>query len=375
MKTVIDWFMIPPQYYTKGDIGIEIEVEGKRLPHTEKYWKMEDDGSLRGESMEYVLRTPSSLKQAAIALKYLDVMYKKFDSVVDDSVRAGVHVHINVQHLNIIQLYNFMTVYIILEDLLTKFCGQYREGNLFCLRSGDAEYLLLCLQEAARSRRFRSLVTDDLRYASMNVKALGTYGSLEFRAMRGTRDLDLIHKWAEILLSLREVAKGFTDPNDVVNGFSECEADRFLDRCLGDNANLFREYSGWEKLIVSGMRRAQDVAFATDWQKFYEEKSQPKTLFEPAMFEREMGAPEPIQVVFDDFRNRGLGVPKALAVPPAPPDPVEVRFLRLAEVGITLAQLSDAMLTELREHKRNGKIVSYNFALKTHANLIKLRRQ
>lgn len=268
MKTVSDWFSIPPRFHTQGDVGIEVEVEGHNLPVTQKYWKMEEDGSLRGESKEYVLEKPSSLAQARLALKYLGVMYNKHDSVVHDSVRAGVHVHINVQTLNIIELYNFMTVYITLEDLLTKYCGESREGNLFCLRTGDAEYLLHRLVEVANSRRFKELVTDDLRYASMNVKALGTYGSLEFRAMRGTRDLDSIYVWAEMLLGLREVAKTFSSPCEVVDNFSEGSALVFLQRCLGKHTGLFTKYEGWEKTIVNGMRRAQDVAYATDWEKF-----------------------------------------------------------------------------------------------------------
>lgn len=268
MKTVAEWFGIAPQFFTEGDVGIEVEVEGKNLPITEKYWRMEEDGSLRGESKEYVLERPMSLAHARLALKYLGVMYNKYESVVHDSVRAGVHVHVNVQKLNIIELYNFMTVYIILENMLTKYCGESREGNLFCLRTGDAEYLLHQLSEVARSRRFRALVTDDLRYASMNVKALGTYGSLEFRAMRGTRDLDAIYVWAEVLLNLREVAKTFQSPCEVVANFSEGSASTFVERCLGKHTDLFTGYTGWEKDIVLGMRRAQDIAFATDWEKF-----------------------------------------------------------------------------------------------------------
>lgn len=270
MKTVCNWFGIPPQLYTDGDVGIEIEVEGKRLPITVRYWRMEHDGSLRGEeNKEYVLAKPSTLAQAKIALKYLGIKYKEYDSVVDDSVRAGVHVHVNVQKLNIVELYNFMTVYIILEELLVKFCGQYREGNLFCLRSSDADYLLHCLKVAAKTQRFRMLVTDELRYASMNVKALGNYGSLEFRSMRGTRDLNLIYQWAEILVGLREVAKKFTDPVDIVNGFSEGEADGFLEKCLGVYAEIFK-YEGYREALMRGMRRAQDIAFCCNWQEFLE---------------------------------------------------------------------------------------------------------
>ena len=70
MKTVMEWFRLSRGKRTDGDVGIEIEVEGRRLPITEKYWRMEKDGSLRGpENMEYVLDRPMSLKDAKKALK------------------------------------------------------------------------------------------------------------------------------------------------------------------------------------------------------------------------------------------------------------------------------------------------------------------
>lgn len=377
MKKVVNWFAIPQQYFTQGDVGIEIEVEGERLPRTDKYWKMEADGSLRNdpESMEYVLAKPSTLDQARIALKYLNVMYNKHDTIVHDSVRAGVHVHINVQELNIIELYNFMTVYIILEDLLTKYCGEFREGNLFCLRSGDAEYLLMMLAKAAQTKRFNMLVTDDLRYASMNVKALGTYGSLEFRAMRGTRDLDTIYKWAEILLNLREVAKTFTDPNDVVNGFSEGDADIFLDRCLGANADMFREYSGWERMIGQGMRRAQDVAFATKWTKFREEEATtPNSLYEMPEFMANRYAALDALAVRDNIQvapPAWFDVPKAPVAPVAPKPAVPKKvYHKLSIYNITIDQLLDHEIKKLQYYKGHGMSASYNAALFAYARRI-----
>lgn len=270
MKTVVEHFRLPPRYVCAGDVGVEIEVEGENIPMAERYWRNEKDGSLRGESREFVLSKPSTMKEVKMALRYLHLMYKKHNTVVHDSIRAGVHVHINAQKLTIIELYNFMTVYLVLEELLTEFCGEHRKGNLFCLRAGDAEYLLSALKRAARTGIFRELVSDELRYSAMNVKALGTYGSLEFRAMRGTRDLDLVEKWAEILLNLREVAKGFADPTEVMQYYSSGKIKEFVVRCLGDNAELFLAMPGYEAKVKEGMRRAQDIAYCVDWGKYVE---------------------------------------------------------------------------------------------------------
>lgn len=273
MKTVAEAFRIPRRCITKGDVGIEIEVEGKNLPRRVKGWNSEADGSLRGEeNIEYVLSAPGTLDEAQQALNNLDKAYKDNDSVVDDTVRAGVHVHINAQHLTLVELFNFITIYLILEEPLTKFCGEYREGNLFCLRSCDAEYVLFALREAAQSRVFGGLVHDNLRYSSMNVKALGTYGSLEFRAMRGTRDLDLIMDWTKILYGLREAGKTFRVPSDVINSFSEGAYEMFMVRTLGQYAELFMTIPNWEKMVKDGMRRAQTIAFCTNWEKYFEKE-------------------------------------------------------------------------------------------------------
>lgn len=252
-----------------GDVGVEIEVEGRNLPVMAKYWNNEQDGSLQGvESREYVLKRPMTLKEVENALDHLDSEYIRWKTIVDDTVRAGVHVHINCQQLTMTQLYNFMTIYLILEDVLVKWCGESRCGNLFCLRASDAEYILTSIRAAAEGRRFKATFhTDNLRYASMNLKALGDYGSLEFRAMRGTRDLKLIYTWAETLLGLREFAKQFNNPAEVVEAFSVQSPTRFMKNALGTNYEIFSR-DGQEKLLWEGVRNAQDIAFCADWSKF-----------------------------------------------------------------------------------------------------------
>lgn len=332
MKTVMQWFALPANLKTNGQVGIEIEVEGERLPKQfDKYWRVEMDGSLRGnDNAEYVFREPLTLKQAEAALKYLAIQYKKHESVIDDTVRAGVHVHINVQDLNIVEAYNYMTLYIILEELLLKYCGEGREGNLFCLRTCDAEYLIFRLIEAVKSKKFRRLVDDNLRYGSMNVKALGTYGSIEFRAMRGTSDLKRIFTWAKLLHHLKEVARKYVDPKDIINGFSEGEAAPFVEKCLGEFAPFFLEQEGMSKMVMSGMRRAQDIAFCTDWQELLIEKpkvnpfERDEILFDEAV-EEVVGLDAGAKAVKLEDLAKELIQPKVIAkprnVPKVPPMP------------------------------------------------------
>src|SRR3546814_14851784 len=102
-----------------GDLGIEIEVEGTNIPAMMAHWNNERDGSLQGaETAEYVLKKPSSLKEVRTALDYIDLMYKAHNTKVDDTVRAGLHVHVHFQQLTMTNLYRFMTAYLILDKVL-----------------------------------------------------------------------------------------------------------------------------------------------------------------------------------------------------------------------------------------------------------------
>lgn len=265
---VMKAFRLSNRALTRGDLGVEIEVEGNNLPQPDKYWNCELDGSLRGESMEYVLSKPLGMAATRSALSHLNASYLANDTVVHESVRAGVHVHVNVQQLSTVELFSFMTAYIVLEDLLIKYCGEYREGNLFCLRIKDAEYLLHTIEEVARTKDYQLFNRDVLRYSSMNVCSLWRYGSLEFRAMRGTRDLDAIGDWAEILLNIRNVAVKFDSPAHIVEMWHNAGVEGFLDAFLGPYKDKLCNGVAYESLVTDGLYRAHQLAMATDWDSF-----------------------------------------------------------------------------------------------------------
>lgn len=273
MLTVVDVFKIPKNKLTKGEVGIEVEVEGTNLPRdVGKYWGMDRDGSLQGdEATEYILREPMSAEDAEAALDFLQKSYKSSKSSVRDSVRAGVHIHINVQKMNMLELYNFMTLYLVLEEVLVRWCGPTREGNLFCLRASDAEWLIRVLRAAIKDRNFPGrFYDDDIRYASMNVKALVEHGSLEFRAMRGVEDLSLVALWMRMLLKVRDKSLTFEDPRDIISGFSNCTYTQFLDNVMEEYAPLLSG-GDTEVMLFNGMRNAQDIAYATkDWRALLE---------------------------------------------------------------------------------------------------------
>ncbi len=255
---------IHPDKWCKGDVGVEIEVEGRRLPTgVQRYWEFTQDGSLNHDiGLEYVLKKPQSMGFVRCALKHFDYECKRMNTTLHDSIRAGVHIHINIQDLTKTELFNFIVLFLVWEEALVRYCGSNREGNLFCLRTRDAQYLLHSLMDIAANGTLTNFYDDDFRYAAMNVKAIIEHGSLEFRSMRSTRDTKAIGDFAEMLLNLREKAKTYRDPRDIVNNFSGVTPDEFARECFGSQAHHLLTQHDLDETTMRGVRFAQDVAYA-----------------------------------------------------------------------------------------------------------------
>lgn len=260
MVSVREYFGLEPK---AGEVGIEIEMEGTDLPATPKYtgWRATEDGSLRGESMEYVTRGVIKRDKVGSVLKKLQDYLANAGAILEPSDRCGVHIHINCQELTIQQWYNFAALYLVLEEMLVHFCGEEREGNLFCLRASDAEYLITAIRRARESGRHHDLCNDALRYASINFSATDKYGSLEFRAMRATTDFAEIETWANILLRVKDQSLHFTTMPEIVEGLSAQGVINFLQTVLGPYYELLI-CPGMKEMTMRGVRRVQEIAYA-----------------------------------------------------------------------------------------------------------------
>lgn len=224
------------QRLNKGDVGIEIEVEGHRFPdEVDHRWVATVDGSLRGENREFVFARPLPVAEVNDALKSLEKNLKDARSVLEFSFRTSVHVHINCQGLTYPQYLNFLYAYFLLEEPLMTFCGKERKGNRFCLRLQDAEGMMDTYQKLfSNEDGFHVIPPNHVRYSAMNIEATTKFGSLEFRGMKGNLDVQYITDWVNALVRIREYAKGVESPVDVYNDFAELEPQGFMEKVLGD---------------------------------------------------------------------------------------------------------------------------------------------
>lgn len=263
MTKVIDIIRAPHQ---DGDVGIEIEMEGENLPKRgTPLWQVERDGSLRGEdNAEYVLRKPVPFADVGLALG--EIAEELSDSVLLPSTRTGVHVHVNVQQLDLVQLATFITLYLVVEDLLLEAAGEHRQSNLFCLKGCEAEYMVQQAAKFFETGDLGYIATDNIRYSGINLAAINKYGSVEFRSLRTPSDVTDIGKWVRAFHNMKDLSVDhYSNPIDVLTGFSEFDGVLFLERVLPEYAKELMRIDGWEVKLKRGMRSAQDLAFSQDW--------------------------------------------------------------------------------------------------------------
>lgn len=248
-------------------IGIEIEVEHENPPNLEnipKWWRVEHDGSLRVNGAEYVLNNPLSPEGACEAVDLIGAFIDK-DNKVLDTGRAGVHVHVNVSDLTVTQYINFLCLCHIVEPIIVNWCGDYRIGNLFCLRLKDAEFLTDKICEFLDSEDINRLYTDLIRYSSINLKATPQYGSVEFRAMRSDGNWEDIKIFIEVLSHIKEVARQADNPIQIVGEFSGSEKRAYLEALLGGHADKFEFYEDFERDVYDNVRLIQYYAYSKVW--------------------------------------------------------------------------------------------------------------
>lgn len=264
-----------------GLIGLEIEAEGKQLvTETFKYWSCHTDNSLRETdghpAREYVLRQPLSYEDVVKALDYLERKLVQAESSLVFSSRTSVHVHLNCQAYTVKQLYCFILLYLVFEEVFIDWASPERAGNLFCLRAKDSDFYVQMLESVLKQQSFKSW-REDLRYSACNVNSIVKFGSLEFRALRGTIDSNLILTWIRLLCIIQEQAEKYDNPIEIVEDFNRLGPLPFFKKILQDDKTigLFSNMPNLSGKLWSGLRMMRDVAYTVDpWEKFKPKKNE-----------------------------------------------------------------------------------------------------
>ena len=196
-----------------GDLfGVELECEGLYVDYNGgdiRGWTPHEDGSLRkhhGSSCEWVFQKPVNYPTSIKLVKSLFEYFKGRKARLVCSNRTSMHVHYNMGDKAGYQLVNLYILFTIFEGILDKYCGEDREGNLFCLSSRYAEDQITWVEEACFKHYNFLNLREQNRYCSLNLASLNKFFSVEFRGMRGLDNEEDVLAWLEILNELTQYA-------------------------------------------------------------------------------------------------------------------------------------------------------------------------
>lgn len=244
------------------ELEMEASFNGAAFPQVSG-WRLEHDGSLRGNSAEYVFRAP--VLPSSVGPK-LDALFEELDfSNIDlmESHRTSTHVHVNVSDKTPVQIMTIVALYAVVEELLTLFVTPERRSNAFCLRFCDSRdsvsYLATKLREP--NPHLLRISEGTSRYTSLNLQALNKFGSLEFRLMQGAQNAHEAHSWFKLIQEIVETSRSFSNPVDIISRFSGYGAKGFVEIFLPKLYEACQDNFN-EAAVVRGMRIAQELAYA-----------------------------------------------------------------------------------------------------------------
>ena len=270
-------FFGPVTGHIKGHkVGLELELEGLGDKAFEIFgngevpnFSAKTDGSLQGGA-ELVSVLPMSFDMALDSVDCVFDTMRKHRLRPRVSHRTSTHVHLNMQDKTMRQVYTFAACFGMLENLLTAWCGEDRDGNLFCLRTCDAKAVVF-----EHRRVLRGGVpnyNDSHRSMALNFAALPRFGTLELRCMGGAEDATSVKKWLMILEGILTVSESMTAPCDAVRLMSSDGFDALIDTLVPDpklRAEL-KAIEGWEDKILDSARATQIWASTAPWDKYRE---------------------------------------------------------------------------------------------------------
>ena len=191
-------------------IGLELETENCTTQSEATYsaickktnFIIKTDGSLRGVAYEFISK-PMATKHALASLGAFFTMTKFAEGNYTD--RCSVHVHVNCTDLTMAQVSAVALLYTVVEDILFEFVGNSRDSNIYCIPWNQ------CRNHHALVAKFLGNAGDALRgwnkYTALNILPLSTLGTVEFRQMHGTADMEKLTTWINIIGGLFKYAR------------------------------------------------------------------------------------------------------------------------------------------------------------------------
>jgi hypothetical protein len=182
-------------------LGIEVETENVTYwdDHYSPYWRMVEDGSLRNNGREFVT-VPIKAYRVENALTTL--FKNQLNKDIDFSERTSIHVHMNVRTLTLAQLQAMILLYLVFEKALFRYVNPERYTNIFCVPLNETTFA----QKLKDLFHQNTLNLSWSKYTALNLCPIFEKGTIEFRHLHGTKDVEEIVNWINLLLCLKKMA-------------------------------------------------------------------------------------------------------------------------------------------------------------------------
>lgn len=213
-----------------GEFGVEIETSTRNAYDVPlfNYWTNHRDDSIRNFGVEYVLKQPVRFKkELPDALSEFKEKTAKI-KFIENPQSTSVHVHVNMLNESLRTLGNFLTLYTMFENLLIRYSGPDRLSNLFCLPMCDAEDTYTNIRQMFKQleqKNWKGMIFQEnaVKYAALNLAALGAYGSVELRSFRGETDTDKIMLWISLINAMLVYARKDQTPKDILSEWKKSQ--------------------------------------------------------------------------------------------------------------------------------------------------------
>lgn len=200
-------FVASPEVLPDWIVGLELEIEEFNTEHYREFdgFSFTDDGSLRSSEKGVGVEAITLPIKIEHTRNLLTRFFKHFNiNETNYSERCSVHIHFNVQPLEWEQLSTICLVYQTVERVLFQFIGNDRDQNIFCVPWSQCNLTCNIIPNIERYKQ------DALRgwqkYTALNLIPIFDQGTIEFRHMHGTCDVDKIMLWIGIISKMFKYA-------------------------------------------------------------------------------------------------------------------------------------------------------------------------
>lgn len=204
-------------------VGIELEVEGIRLPLRGETFEVKSDGTLRNDGVEIVSSGPMTGSTLDFHIEEIGSVFEDIDYSLSE--RCSTHIHLDVRDLTIKELYSFMACAHLFERVLFKLGDSDRTNSTFCTQATNNPCVVRALnqlREAASKEgspceeAMQEIIDIAPKYAACSLFRLGDLGTVEFRMFRPLVKPEELKSAVRFLGKVLRFSRTVSDPKEFI---------------------------------------------------------------------------------------------------------------------------------------------------------------